>query len=117
MGGGYILSVTTLICNTVMNSIGYSIILIVVSLSLYLLTQKSMKRMEIKVLSYLGEKSYSLFLIHQNMGFCIIYFLSSKFGYNYIFSGLAEILMIVVGICLYYLVETNSIIYKHFQRH
>lgn len=107
---GWVLALITVVCNTLMNSIGYSLILVVIGGCLFFLIKINNIPFGKNVFSELGKRSYSLFLIHQNIGFCLIYILSRKFEFSYMFSIITEIIMIVCGLVLYRLVENNPLV-------
>lgn len=58
-----------------------------------------------KILIFIGEISYPLYLIHQNIGYVIINFLQSK-GFNYIFSIIISCgISIIISFIISYVIE------------
>ena len=67
---------------------------------------RKLKILEKKVFTYLGKISYPLYLIHQNIAYLIIYYMSIYFGeYNYWFSIISIGIVLLLAIILYNFVE------------
>lgn len=71
-----------------------------------LATFEKVKIFDFKVFIKIGESSYPIYLIHQNVGFMLEWLLIEQFnGWNYYIAAIVFIISLVIGIIIYYLVE------------
>lgn len=64
------------------------------------------KIFEFKVFRKIGESSYPIYLIHQNVGFMLEWLLIQRFsGWNYVIPTIVFIISLAIGIIIFYLVE------------
>ena len=64
------------------------------------------KIFDFKVFRKIGESSYPIYLIHQNVGFMLEWLLIEHFsGWNYFIPTIVFIISLATGIIIFYLVE------------
>ena len=88
--------------------------LVIIPIVILLLTKK--KDMS-KILCFLGGCSYSIYLIHQNIGYVILKALNENVGMSYAISSLCSIFITCMfGIIIHYFIELRckKIVRKHF---
>lgn len=80
---------------------------IVVGMILFVLAiRKKIKICDRKIFLKLGDMSYIIFLIHQNIGYQILIYLCSLFGkFNLVFILVTFIIILIVSFLLYKYVE------------
>ena len=61
---------------------------------------------DFKVFRKIGESSYPIYLIHQNVGFMLEWLLIEHFnGWNYFIPTIVFMISLVIGTIIFYLVE------------
>lgn len=61
-----------------------------------------LKPLQAEVLVMLGKTSFAVYLIHQNIGYCIIRGLSLQFGYSFAIAAVTVIVTVAMGVVYYY---------------
>lgn len=102
----FLLGAITVCDGIVMLGLQKFIVSFIAVLMVCLAVKNKMNLLEAKCFTFLGKTSYSIYLIHQNIGFLLIYYISRHIGgYSIWVSVFASFLMITFGILFYYIIE------------
>lgn len=85
-------------CRGISSAAETIIAFLAVSLCIY----GKMKILDNKLFTYIGKISYTWYLIHQNISYIMIYYLTEKYEYSYIYGVAAMVITFGMALMIYY---------------